>query len=66
MLGKHHAHLKVRKVKIATIKLFLPFKDSIWNDDMLLNTNAKTNILCLFYSNELQVGKIQVEKFANV
>jgi len=24
----------------------MTFKDSIWNDDILLNTNAKTNTLC--------------------
>jgi hypothetical protein len=43
----------------------MTFKDSIWNDDILLNTNAKTNTMFL-YSNEVQVGELEVEKLANV
>jgi hypothetical protein len=48
MLGKHHARVELPKVKVATIKLSMIFKDSIWKDDILLNTSAKINTLCLF------------------
>jgi hypothetical protein len=44
----------------------MTFKDSIWNDNILLNTNAKTNTLCFLYSNEVQMGEFEVEKLANV
>jgi len=42
------------------------FKNSIWQDDILLNTNVKTNILCIFYLNELSMKKLQAKKLANV
>jgi hypothetical protein len=44
-----------QKWKLPPSNFSMTFKDSIWKDDILLNTNVKTNILCLFYSNELQV-----------
>jgi hypothetical protein len=44
----------------------MTFKDSIWKDDIWGFTNAKTNTLCFFYSKELEVGKFQDEKLANV
>jgi hypothetical protein len=47
MLRKHHVHLELPKVKVTTIKLFHDFQKLHLESDILLNTNAKTNTLCL-------------------
>jgi hypothetical protein len=48
-------------VKVATIKLFHDFQDSIWKDDILLNTSAKTNILCLFIQKNCKWGNLKLK-----
>jgi hypothetical protein len=64
MLKKHHAHLELPKLPPSNFSMI--FKDSIWHDDIFLNTNAKTNILCIFYLNELSMKKLQAKKLSNV
>jgi hypothetical protein len=66
VLRKHHVHLELPKVKVATIKLFHDFQRLHLEDDIWCVTNAKTNTLCFFYSKEGKVGKFQDEKLANV
>jgi hypothetical protein len=66
MLEKHHLNLNFHRWKLPPSNFSMIFKDSIRKDDILLNTNVKTNTLYFFYSNELQVGKFQLEKLVNV
>jgi hypothetical protein len=58
--------LNFQRWKLPPSNFSMTLKDSIWNDDILLNTNFKTNTLCFLYSNEVQVGEFEVEKLVNV
>ena len=45
-LSMFHLHHNLQQLQPSNFSM--TFKDSIWKDDILLNTNAKTNTLCFF------------------
>jgi hypothetical protein len=53
--------LNFQRWKLPPSNLSTTFKDSIWKNDTMFNTNAKTNILCLSTRMKLQVGELQYE-----
>jgi len=61
MFRQHHVHFVLSKVKVVTIKNFDDFQKLHLERRHLLNTNAKTNTLCLSIQMKLQVRKFQFE-----
>jgi hypothetical protein len=63
MLEKHHAHFKLPKVKVATIKLFHDFQRLHLKRCFFLNTNVKHKHSMFSTQMKLQVGKLKIEIF---